>query len=386
MEITLWLILWIIFLYFNYRILLSDVQEKRIPNSYIKKLLYLSPFALMYWYIYQYYFFADLWGIVWGAIIVFLISFILYHFDLWGAGDAKYITILSLLSSIFFSFSGFFLNIVIITCLYLLYTFVKFWGYKVYDIKNLTAFYKGIKTDLYFNALSKFWEKSNIYKRIFHYLLLFALYIILIRILRMYLFSWALYFYDIFPYFSKDNYILLSVIAIFFLIISISIVWKNIIGKIIEKPFFHKYKHIFLYGTICILSMYICYEILVKAINKHDIIFLISMVICIKILLYSIKLMSFSENSQITSIDEVQEWMVIDKKFLSIPKSSYISLNRKLQKKDIALLKKNEVQQVRVLNFFAFSPFIFLGFILNIFYWTSIFSWLLWVVKIYIFK
>jgi len=84
------------FLVTNFYIILSDMKEKKIPNIYLRYLLFMLPF----WYLYVWYFhiFSGIHFIAFllQVTATILISFWLYHFWKWGAGDAKYLIVLCL--------------------------------------------------------------------------------------------------------------------------------------------------------------------------------------------------------------------------------------------------------------------------------------------------
>ena len=81
-------------LYLNYKIVLSDLKYKKIPNKFLGYLLLLIPF----YYIYIFFTFPDINYLLflWQIILTFIISFILFYFNIWAAWDAKYLLVLSL--------------------------------------------------------------------------------------------------------------------------------------------------------------------------------------------------------------------------------------------------------------------------------------------------
>jgi len=94
MQYILLFLLSIPFLYINYKIIISDIKYKKIPNKYLLYLLYLLPL----YYSYLIYFnssFGILLFII-QIILALIISFILYSIWIWSAWDAKYLLVLAL--------------------------------------------------------------------------------------------------------------------------------------------------------------------------------------------------------------------------------------------------------------------------------------------------
>ena len=195
MEILTY-ILAIPFLYFNYKIVSSDIKTKKIPNKYLGYLLILIPFwwAILFTWIAPNYL-PWIWEInillFWIQIIAtFIVSFILYYFWIWAAGDAKYLLVLS----IFIPYIGiipFIGNIALITIVYLLCYFIYFYFgkllfYKVYR-KSL---FSNIKQDLIQTWKVYKWNKGwNTYKVVAKFLLVFLIIFVSIRLSRIYLFN-----------------------------------------------------------------------------------------------------------------------------------------------------------------------------------------------------
>ena len=93
----------IIFLYLNYKIIASSLKKRLMPNKYLEYLLILLPLWILYIFLFP----LDLTIIeptsinfnymyIIQIILSIIVSFALYYFWLWSAGDAKYVLVLSL--------------------------------------------------------------------------------------------------------------------------------------------------------------------------------------------------------------------------------------------------------------------------------------------------
>ena len=139
-------ILSIPFLYINYKIVVSDLKNKIIPNKYLGYLLLLIPF----YYIYIFFSFSEINYLlfIWQIILTFIISFILYYFWIWAAWDAKYLLVLSLFIPYIWVIP-FIWNIALITILYLFLYFIRFYLWKVlFNKVYRQSLWLNIKQDL----------------------------------------------------------------------------------------------------------------------------------------------------------------------------------------------------------------------------------------------
>ncbi len=185
-------ILAIPFLYFNYKIIVSDLKYKKIPNKYLVYLLLLIPFYYIYIFFdpptppleggINYLLFFPL------IIITFLVSFILYYFWIWAAWDAKYLLVLSLFIPYIWIIPLIW-NIALITLAYLFLYFIYFYLYKITFNKTYRqSLWWNIKNDL--NEKWKVYKQNkwwNTYKIIFKWLLIFLIIFVSIRLTRLYL-------------------------------------------------------------------------------------------------------------------------------------------------------------------------------------------------------
>ena len=225
-------ILAIPFLYFNYKIIISDLKYKKIPNKYLVHLLLLIPF----YYIYIFFSFPELNYILflWQIIITFLVSFILYYFWIWAAWDAKYLLVLALFIP-YIWIIPFIWNIALITLVYLFWYFLWFYFYKVAFDKNYRkSLWWSIKYDLSerwkVHKQNKWWDT---YKIILKWFIIFLLIFVSIRLVRLYLLN------SILENWNSNNYISEIIekynIYLVFLFIWIFIWWLYLFKIYINK-------------------------------------------------------------------------------------------------------------------------------------------------------
>ena len=179
------------FLFFNYKIIHSDIRRKIIPNKFLLYLIYLVPFHFYYIWVT----FPEVSIIAFTIQILFalVISFTLYYFWIWSAGDAKYLLVLSL----FIPHIGivpFIGNIALLTLLYLIGYFIYFYFYKSIFIRS---YRRSLWIDVWNDLKDKFThflhnpngeivKKTAIFK-LFKWILIFLMIFVVIRLSRIYL-------------------------------------------------------------------------------------------------------------------------------------------------------------------------------------------------------
>lgn len=423
------------FLYFNYKIILSDIKEKIIPNKFLAKLLLLIPF-----YYISIFFFSPTF-LTWNHIsfLVFIIQifltiivwFWLYSFWLWGAWDAKYIVVLWL----FIPQIGiipFIWNIALLIVFYLFLYFIWFYLWKsIFKKWYAIWIYQGIKKDLSdkFKLFLKTNSTNEINKKyallkIFRWLVLFLVIFVTIRLARLYIID------DIInsPLYNqlvslKDNYssYILGGLIILFLLCTICIrylimKWKIfILSKTNEKNIFVS-EIIFLSFLSIGLVWFIFYEYSIK--NAEISIYLtriftiyIFLYILFKILKYSYYI-TFQVNEQdFIIIKSLKAGDIVDKEYLikifwdqdclwgngmngilSPNPKKYFSeienpINEETKNKLIEIYKivntyhieekkdsKTRIINIKILKTFPLWGYIFFWFILTYFFWNSLFS------------
>ncbi len=347
MHFFLFSIFAIIFCFINYKIIISDQKTKKIPNKHLLQLLTLLPF----WYIFLYFFPIwdfEIFGFIFQIFLSFLISFLLFHFGIWRAWDAKYLLVLSL----FIPYIGiipFIGNLGLLTLFYLFLYFLWFFFGKSlihkWYFKNLL---QSIKTDIcdrwriYKN--NKWWKTFSV---ILKWLIVFLIIFVSIRLARIYLFL------EFFQNFSTNENLLnifqkYHFYLVFFLIgvtIWLFYIWRKII-LFLKKFFAKKLKinisliwNIFLGIIFLWLLGFIIFEFkknpdeisnyLIKIFTIY-----IAIYIFAKIIFYSYKLSFLTSEEKFIHIDDLKVWDIVDKKYL-------LSLTPIQTSYDISYLKKH---------------------------------------------
>ena len=180
------------FLFINYKIIVSDIRQKKIPNKYLLYLFFIVPF-------YYFYLFFNidkidyLWFLL-QVILVFLVSFSLYSFWVWSAWDAKYLLVLSLFIPNIWVVS-FVWNIAILTIFYLFLFFIYFYFCKcIFNLKFSKELLKEITNDL--KEKRKVYKKNkwwSVFKIISKWIVIFLIIFVFIRLARIYLFNHILF-------------------------------------------------------------------------------------------------------------------------------------------------------------------------------------------------
>jgi len=426
----LYLIFFIFFLIPNILILKSDIQEKKIPNKYLIWILLLFPF----FFLIDFFYFHSFTTLFFFHIFISLIlSFILYYFWVWSAWDAKYLLILSLFlpKTWIIPFIG---NIAIITLLYLftyfIYFYLKLFFHSTYRKSFLGNFVKESKDkaiviieNLKNPHTHKIHIKENLI-RIIKQILFFLLFFIFIRLLRIDIIEWLKN-----TWFLKENIQSLWSYIIFwgiFLSFIILFIYKSIFKKIkylIKKIFKDHFRKILSTEKIIFINLVITISSLIalilfdyyKSWNEvfHKLGIILSLYLFLfllfKILLASYKLTFQMGEQTFIPIKELkageifdklyvinifwtqkclwnkqEEWILSPDPWLAIKK-----IENPLNKEGVELLKNiyettsnyhkknktpnfSEIKDIKILKTFAFSPYIFWGFLLSFFFWDVI--------------
>ncbi|MDD3646536.1 MAG: hypothetical protein PHH06_03950 [Candidatus Gracilibacteria bacterium] len=326
------------FLFINYKIIWSDLKEKKIPNKYLVYLLSLIPF----YYVYLFFSFPEINYLLFLAqiLLTLFISFILYNFGIWSAGDAKYLLVLAL----FIPHIGiipFIGNIAIITLTYLFVYFIWFYiGKCLFNWKYSKSLYLNIYIDLREKwVIKKNNSKSNSFFIILKWLIIFLIIFVSLRLIRLYLFD------GIFENTGNNDIGIIKEIIekyhiyifIGFLALFIGLLWliKWLINKVktyiinrFKKSIFKKYNlssefvdNIFLSILFFILTSFIIFEYIK---NPYEIknylirIFTIYLLIWIlfKILFYMYKISFSIAETYYIDIKNLGEGDIVDKKYL----------------------------------------------------------------------
>jgi len=428
----LFYILSIPFLYINYKIILSDLKYKKIPNKYLGYLLILIPF----YYIYIFLNFSEIhyFPFFWQIFVTFIISFVLYYFWVWAAWDAKYLLVLALFIP-YIWIVPFIWNIALITLAYLFWYFLWFYFYKI----ALNKIYRqslwwNIKQDLNerwkVHKINKWW---NTYKIIFKWWVIFLLIFVSIRLVRLYL------FHSVSSHFNRFEFIKWFIekynIYLVFLGIWLFIAWlyliKNFINKI-KKYISEKFKinlnvvwNILLVILSIFLISFISFEYYKNPYEIKSYLFRIftlylALYLILKILKWAYKITFWVAESQYIDIKDLKEWDIVDKSYLvrifwkqyilgyyekwfndyykdgilfPSPKKYFTDINNPVDKKTSNELKniykitnkyqkeKNDkysnIDSIKILNTFSFAPYIISWFIITFLFQDKIFKFLM---------
>lgn len=333
------------FLYLNFKIILTDLKIKKIPNKYLIYLIYIIPF----YYIYCIFYIENINIIIFilQFILTLLISFILYYIWIWSAWDAKYLLTLSLFIPYIWiiTFIG---NIALLTIIYLLIYFIWFYFWRCLFNWNYT---KSLYNKIYIDLKDKFinyiknndWtivKKITIYK-IIKWFVLFLILFVSFRLIRIYIIhhiilnDWSDKLWWIWRYYinilleNNSYYILLITLILMWLIYIIYlwiIYWKN---YLINRVNLNKNKKInpliIDIILISILWLSLISYILIEFLNNPEeittnlkLIFTIYLMIYImmRILKYSYHVTFQIWEQDYIDVDKLSTWDIIDKDYL----------------------------------------------------------------------
>lgn len=349
-------ILYLIFLpvlYLNYKIVISDVKEKKIPNKYLLYLLFLVPiyYILVFWFdleILNINSNATVLNFFSQLIFILCMSFLLFYYWVWSAWDAKYIIVLSLFI-INIWVLAFLTNIWILAVIYLFLYFIYF-----YSIKNIFnhKYRKSLFWDIYMQAKEKvilfledpvnWYDKRIIFKKIFKWIVTFLILFVSFRLLRIYIYSsllsswngkstWRIWFI---VNYLKDYNINVIILWIFIFLLSFYLIKKII--RIINAKFVKKFKDyllnhkwinpeivdfVFIFILTIWLITFIIYEYKTNpyAISNHlKLIFgyYVIFMIIVRLIMYSYHITFQLWEQDYINISKLKEWLIIDKSFL----------------------------------------------------------------------
>lgn len=407
MQYILLSILAIPFLYFNYKIIKSDIKDKKIPNKYLLYLIFLVPFYYLYLFIFWVH--IDIFKFIFQIISTFLISFSLYYYWVWSAWDAKYLLVLALFLPIIWIIP-FIWNIALLTIRYLLWYFIWFYLWKcLFNRKYAKNLYLNIYNDLkekwIINKKNKWWKTLYILLKWFF---IFIIIFVSIKLFKIYIISNFIienqknnYLTHIFIYYS--NYIILISIILFvwllYMIKKISYIFKNFIINKLEINY-KKVNYLFIIIINLFLFIFLIYEykanteLLIH--NLYTIftrLLIIYLIIKILIHLYRISFdvwetyyknfLELNENDEI----DMKNIKTIFKDKSSLLNKYDLNLND-LDLKDKVQLEKlitiirvsnetkntfeTDIKYIKIVKTFSFWIYIFIWFIITIILWNSI--------------
>lgn len=434
-------ILSIPFFYFNYKIIVSDIKEKKIPNKYLLYLLLLIPF----YYIYIFYNFdINILQIIFKLSLSIFLSFLLYYYWIWSAGDAKYLLVLSIFVPNI-GILSFIWNIALLTILYLSIYFLYFYFYKIWLDK---VYRKSIFSDIIKHnkeQIEIFFQKGQIWKdrkkiiflKILKIILVFLTIFAILRLWRIYLFDFIKDYYQNsndsnFNDNLKENitYIVWGSILLFIalyvflrrlLLLIVRLFFIYVVKKIFKKDFSkNDIKNSLLFLLILSLITFIIFEFVKNwkdIFDKLYLVFTLYLIIylLVRLLIYSYKLTFQIAEQDFININNLKEWDIIDKKYLinifwtqkclwfwenkewllyPSPENYLNDISIPINKEDIEKLKqmydivekyhiKNKTigfeakKDLKILKTFSFWIYIFVWFIITYFIQNKIFSFLI---------
>ena len=410
------------FLYFNYKILVSDIKYKKIPNKYLVWLLALIPF----FYIYVFFSFSVSFFVFFLWIIFSLIvSFIIYNFWIWSAWDAKYLLVLALfIPNIWIiNFVG---NIWFITICYLSLYFIYFYfGKCIFNPKYGISLYKQIFWELKDKFLVYIWKHNenynfkNAFIKIFNYLIVFLLIFVSIRIFRFYFFDFTFHT----EFYKSYESLLKNYLFVIFMLFWAGFFWIYILAKIALNKVTSKYKlkiNINFYLKIILFIILVSFIIFeynknsLELLNYFKKLFSVYLWIYIifKILKYAYKVAFLIKEQTFIFIQNLKVWDIVDKDYLiqifwtqsslwadgnpwilnPNPKNYFLNLKNPIEEEDFKTINNcyeivndfhlnkaktpwfEKLFTIKILNTFAFGPYIFIWFIFTYLFQDLVFE------------
>lgn len=409
MEYLLGIILWVPFLFWNYKIVQTDIKEKRIPNRYLLFLLCIIPF----WYVYGWYFgyFSEvhLWVFILQIIVTIVVWFIIYSFWKWWAGDAKYLIVLALFIP-HIGIISFIFSIAVITIVYLLWYFLWFWfGPNLWNTQRRKDLYKSLwkmKKDQ-FSTKNKYKRKKDIFIALLVYTNIFLVFFIIIRLIRFEIIAFleAKYNTSIWEILMNQiyNQTIWIIIIAWSLVIWIILIRRHVIPYYKSKisPKVNWYIIVCISICLIIFLLYEYYKSRDEIVSKMLLILTIYLwiTIMVKALLFAYKITFVTKEEYIIDIKYLKEWMLVNKKFLMnnwVKNVFFESKNIKPEEIDttnVAYLKKiyrdfNKFHAeqktkdfmphkfIKINNVISFGIYIYVGF-LQVIIWSTYGSQLL---------
>lgn len=389
METLFWCFLAILFLGLNILIVYRDKTEEIIPNKLLFFLILLLPF----WYAYAFWY-GHLENMHIGIFllqicITFLVWFTIFMFRIWWAGDAKYVCVLGFYIP-HIGILPFIWNIWLATLFYLLLYFLNFWlGKNLWIKKSRQDFYKNMWIIKKEEFLHKYWKMD--YRRIFFKILqglnIFLIAFIAIRFAKMYVITYLSTRYDIVAILLEHGmYILLFSIALTFAII---IAAKQFFGLLQKRVFRSPNDEVYFLCAISffgIAMLFYGYSLAPEFFSqKLTLIFTLYLLLYIifRTLWSSIKLTFKMQEQALVPIENIREWMVIDKKWfdlilardrdilweVSISGNNLTAEDAQTVRSVLKTVNKHEeILHVPTIKTFGFALCIFWGFALTFFY------------------
>lgn len=399
LDVLLYL-LWGIFGLINFLIIKKDIEQKIIPNKLLLLLIFL---AIPIWFLMK----LDFSFLIFTSSLLttFCISFILYYFWVWSAGDAKYLLVLWLFIP-HIGIISFISNIVILTVAYLCLHFIFLLIIKWIFIrkKNEEAFFHRILNSIWEEQITpilKFLKNPDIIwvMKVINSINTFLALFVLIRLSRIFIidqlkihttqdFQDAYFIYII-------AWMVLWMIA---LLTWIRIFWSRISYKISKNKWYSPLNiNIFASNILFIFVWTFIYydymqdpDALIENM-KNILTFYIAIFIAVKCLIYLYKFTFIEMEKKAVKVSKLKPWDIIYRKFLTdtfyplldgldakhLEKETKIvkNIKNKLQEDEVKALKKiykvfSKNSDIAIIDTFAFSPYIFWWFVVT-FFWSN---------------
>ncbi len=411
------------FLYFNFKIVLSDLKFKIIPNKYLAKILYMLPIWYAYLILWWTIIVSDVWFIILQIFLSFIISFWLYAYGIWSAWDAKYLLVLSLFIPHVWTLT-FIWNIALLTLTYLLLYFIYFYIWKcILQSTYRKSLYWNIFNDIkeifqykLQNKTSENYKQKIIYKISLWVINFFVIFIIF-RLLRIATLNWLYSSWTDFSIISTtvSQHSTLVVLLLIIIVLWAFYVTKKIMyffKRILHDFFWTQSKYLYNWVLLLSLSCYMLYEYAYHPLEITQSITLIftvylSIYLFIIILKYASKITFQLWEEKSIQVRSLKKWDIIDKVYLKnvinnvnhknkktvdnykealniINNSSY-QLTVDDVKKIQSIIKQintdcstdrimaswfQSINNIKVMNTFSFWWYIWSGFMLSVFLWS----------------
>lgn len=408
----------------NTYIIIYDIKYKKIKNIHLLILILL----FIFYFIYMSFSINTMDILMFFPYLfsTFIFSFILYYFNIWAAGDTKYFFILTLFLYFFSGFFDFLINFSILVLFYIFFTVFFHYLLTFFSLRKIKHFfwinYELFKEKYLFIFFDKWNEETTkelSKKKVFivnfiNYLTLVIFLFILIRLFRIFIIEYidfSNYKENIFELMKEYwVYILLLLIGILFWIRRVimfvidffksKIVIKSKLSK--ENYFVKKIIKSFIFLFLNISIVFIFYLLNWNEVFGSLYIFFIRFItftIFIKLIFHLFKIYFKTYEETDINITNLKSWDYINYDFLDkkiwniydyvnekdiskihnpiqlwvnpINKTIILELKDIINKYNNHHTSKNTInfeklENIKIINTFAFSPFLFLWFLITI--------------------
>lgn len=394
-------LLWTIFCLINFLIIQKDIQDKIIPNKYLIYLCLLSIPMILIWWIN----FSVFW-LLFSLIVTFIISFILYYFWVWSAWDAKYLLVLLLFIPqiwIFYFASNVIIATIIYLCIHFSFLLIIKW---IFIWKREELFVHQIFNSIWEEhciPILNFFKNPHIvwFLKAINTINVFLSIFVLVRLSRFLVLDSVEVGTS--TEFQEQYMIYIILWMMIFILLSmfwVRILWWKIVQFISEKKWYSTLSiNIFWSNILFILvAIFIYYDYKLDpdaliANMKIIFTFYIAIFILVRCLMYLYKFTFIEMEKKPIKVKDLKEGDIIYKKFLVktlLPLIDWLwtdefkkereiieGIKNKLTKKEVKALKKvyktfSTGSNIAIIDTFAFSPYIFIGFLISVYFGWSL--------------